>query len=188
QFATLHTEGLLLNVFGPTGTYLVGCNGAVCSVITEPQLTRGAATGFTGGTEPRAVFTSIDASGVVLVQVVFSANGNSIERSRMAAASLPDRMVAAQVDTDTGTDLFWDIANRLTGTSFEIGYARKVGDVNLEALSRPIDIDVGDLIAADLDGDGLDDIVIVTTSGVSIVPMGADLPASSPNADATCMP
>ena len=30
----------------------------------------------------------------------------------MAAASLPDRMVAAQVDTDTGTDLFWDIVNR----------------------------------------------------------------------------
>ena len=188
QFATLHTEGFLLSVLGPLATYLVNCNGAVCSVITEPQLTRGAATGFTGGTEPRAVFTSVDATGVVLVQVVFSANGNSIERSRMAAAALPDRVVAGQVDTDTGIDLFWDITSRLTGTSFEIGYARKVGDVNLEALSRPLDIDVGDLIAGDLDGDALDDIVIVTTSGVSIVPMGAALPAASPNADATCMP
>lgn len=188
QFATLHTQGLLNNVFGPTGTFLIDCNGPVCNGTTATALTRGAATGFTGGTEPRAVFTSVDASGVVLVQVVLSPTNNLVERSRMPAAALPDRLVVGQFDTDTGSDLFWDIVNRASGTNFELGYARKVGDTNLAALSRPIDTDVGDLLSGDLDGDALDDLVIVTTGGISIVPMGAPLPAGAANPDPTCMP
>ena len=59
----------------------------------------------------------------------------------MPAASIPDHIVAGQVDTDTGPDLFWDIAAR-NGTSFEIAYARKVDGDNLEALSPSQAVDV----------------------------------------------
>ena len=40
----------------------------------------------------------------------------------------------------------------------------------------------------DLNSDGLDDVVVLSTVGVAIVPMGVKLPAPAPNTDATCMP
>jgi hypothetical protein len=185
QLATVQGGTTALEL-ATSGTYLVNCSGATCAVV-DVGLTRGASVGFTGGTEPRIVVTSVDASGVVLISDVFSSNTTPIERARMPAASIPDHIVAGQVDTDTNPDLFWDIASR-NGASFEIAYAREVAGDNLEALSPSLAVDVSDLVMGDLNGDGLDDLVVVTTTGVTIVPMGVKIPAPSANTDATCMP
>jgi len=195
QLASFHAGAVLASTFVPAATLLATCTGsAACKPLDQP-LVRGAGVGFTADQEPRIVVANVDATGVVLTQLVIAPSvgtastiGTTIERSRVAAASIPDRLVAAQVDTDTGTDLFWDLATRSSGTSFEIAYARKVGAVNLEALSEPQDVDVDDLVTGDLDGNGLDDVVVLSATGVAIVPMGVTLPAPAPNTDATCMP
>jgi len=195
QLASLHAGTLLAGTFVPAATLLATCAGtSACRLLDQP-LVRGAGVGFTADLEPRIVVANIDATGVVLTQLVIAPVGGSagtigttIERSRVAAASIPDRLVAAQVDTDTGTDLFWDIATRSSGTSFQIAYARKVGAVDLEALSTAQDVDVTDLVTGDLDGNGLDDIVVLSATGAAIVPMGVALPAPAPNTDPTCMP
>jgi len=195
QLASLHAGTLVATTFVPAATLIASCTGSgACKLLDQP-LVRGAGVGFTADAEPRIVVANIDASGVVLTQLVIAPTagsagtiGTTIERTRTSAASIPDRLVVGQVDTDTGTDLFWDIATRNSGTSFQIAYARKVGDVNLEALSTAQDIDVDDLVTGDLDGNGLDDVVVLSSTGAAIVPMGVTLPAPAPNTDATCMP
>jgi hypothetical protein len=195
QLASLHVGGLIATTFVAAATLIASCTGsAACRLLDQP-LVRGAGVGFTADSEPRIVVANVDATGVVLTQLVVapfggtaSSIGATIERSRVAAASIPDRLVTGQVDTDTGTDLFWDIPTKATGTSFQVAYARKVGTVNLEALSAAQDIDVDDLVTGDLNSDGLDDVVVLSGSGVAIVPMGVKLPAPAPNTDATCMP
>jgi len=186
QLATVH-GGTTVGELAVSGTFLVNCSMGSCMVLPDVPLTRGAGVGFTGGSEPRIVAATVDATGVVLVSDVFSEAGNTIERARMPAASIPDRIVVGQVDTDTDSDLFWDINARNGATSFEIAYGRKVGANNLEALSPTQGVDVNHLEIGDLTGDGLDDLIIVTTTGVSIIPMGVPIPAPAPNTDATCM-
>ena len=187
QLATVHggTTAVQLAV---SGTFLVNCSAGACALLSDVSLTRGAGVGFTGGTEPRIVAATVDATGVVLVSDVFSAAGNTIERARLAAAAIPDHIVVGQVDTDTDSDLFWDIAARSGATNFEIAYGRKIGADNLEALSATQNADVSALDIGDLTGDGLDDLVVVTAAGVAIIPMGVPIPAPTPNTDATCMP
>ena len=168
-------------------TTLINCSTGTCTPVAI-ELTRGASVGFTGGSEPRIVFTTVDATGVVLVSEVFSPGTLPIERARMPAAAIPDHLIAGQLDTDMDPDLFWDIGARNGTANFEIAYARQVGNTNLEALSAPASVDVDDLELGDLDGDGLEEIVAVLSTGVAIVPIGVAIPAPTPNADATCMP
>ena len=186
QVATVHGGTTALELLN-SGTFLVNCTTGACAVLQNIPLTKGAGVGFTGGSEPRVVITTVDATGVVLVSEVFSPAGGAVNRARMPAVSIPNHIVAGQVDTDTGPDLFWDVSARSDTTSFEIGYARMVGDANLEALSAQNGYSVGDLLSGDLNGDGLDDLVIVTSAGVTIVPMGVPIPAPAANSDPTCM-
>ncbi len=188
QFASVHGGTTVAGTFLVGASYLVNCSSGSCKPITDTPLTRGAGVGFTGGTEPRMILTTVDATGVVLVQLVLSPGGSTIERARMPAASIPDHLVVGQVDTDTGTDVFWNIASRNTGSNFQVAYARKVGNVNLEALSPLQNIDVTALDTGDLNGDALDDIVVMSSAGAAVVPMGVALPVPPPNPDATCTP
>lgn len=185
QIATLQTS------FGTIAgdTLLFNCTASrACKRSRGVTLTRGAGVGFTGGSEPRLVTTTVDATGVVLVEVVFSPSNAPVERARLPAASIPGRIIAAQADGDTGTDLIWDLASRTGSTSLEIAYARQVGADNLEALSGSVVLTISDLAVGDLDGDNFDDIVVTAREGIAIVPNNAALAAPAANTDVTCMP
>src|SRR5205814_8345826 len=122
-----------------------------------------AAVGFTGGSEPHMVVTTVDASGVVLSQDVLlpdasGAADHFVERSRQPAASVPSQVVAGNFDSDDGIDLLWGIAGR-RGTSLEIAYARNVGTEPLEALSLGQPAVIGQLLVGDVTNDSYDDII-----------------------------
>lgn len=149
--------------------------------------------GFTGGVEPRMVTTSVDATGVVLLQVVLSPSSTLIERTTMPTASVPDHILAGQFDADTDVDLVWDFSSK-QGTNVEVAYARQVGDEPLEALSPTTSATIEAVLVGDLNGDGLDDIVALGSgggsaevTGAAIVPMGVPV-ATAVATDPTCSP
>ncbi len=154
------------------------CAGTSCNKVSLPVPEAGV--GFTGGTEPRLVGTFADATGVVLSSwVVLPDQGmpdRLVERERMPAASVPHRIVVGQLDDDAGIDLFWDLQLR-RGTTFEIAYARTVGDQRLEAVSLPQSVIADDLLVGDVTGDHHDDIIVVgkaatgtPATGVVVIP------------------
>ena len=170
---------------------LLNCTGTTtCTPFTKVSVAKGAGVGFTTGNEPRLVATTVDATGVVLVEVVFSTTTNTtVERVRLPAASIPVKIIAALSAADTDVDLFWNITSRTGSTNFEIAYARKVGGDNLEALSKAQQaFTVTSLEAGDLNGDKLDDILVTAVEGVLIVPLGAALTGQPANNDLTCTP
>lgn len=149
---------------------------------------------FTGGAEPRMLTTLVDATGVVITEVVFAPDNAMrdlfVERGRTPAAGVPDRLLVGQFDGDGELDTFWNIGAR-RGTTFEVAYARRVGANRLEALSGVQPIGVTSLDALDLTGDGHDDVMIVGdfaagASGVVVLPMyAAASPGPIPD-DAPC--
>jgi hypothetical protein len=180
-----------LDEFVPIGTRAVyGCNAATCM---HNELLIGAGVAFTEG---RMVVSAVDATGVVLVQVVMAPDSPDkdrlVERLRYPSAAIPARIVAGQLDTDGDSDLFWNISAR-RGASFEVAYARQVGGVPLEALSPAVQVDVADVLIGDLTGTGVDSLVFTEstalsagTSGIAVVPVNAaaQIPASKP--DSSC--
>ncbi|HEY5949813.1 MAG TPA: hypothetical protein VIV40_30165 [Kofleriaceae bacterium] len=195
QVVTYHVGSLnLAGEFVAVATRAAyGCTATSCM---GNELFPGAGVAFMTGSESRMVATFVDASGVVLTEVVMAPDTANrdlfVERSRSPAAGIPDRLVLGNYDTDEDTDLFWNISAR-RGTTFEVAYARKVGVQRLEALSAVQPITVTSIDTGDVTGDGFDDVVIIgdlgaAISGLVVIPMNA--PASSPAipTDATCSP
>ncbi|HTL38700.1 MAG TPA: hypothetical protein VL326_36465 [Kofleriaceae bacterium] len=180
-----------LDEFVPISTRAVyGCNAVTCM---KNELLIGAGVTFTEG---RMVVSAIDATGVVLVQVVMAPDSvdkdRLVERLRYPAAAAPARIVAGHLDADGDSDLFWNISAR-RGASFEVAYARQVGANPLEALSPALQVDVADILIGDLTGSGIDSLVFTEatplatpTAGIAVVPVGApaQIPASKP--DSAC--
>ena len=172
---------------------IYNCNQLAC--MTN-QLLPGAGVAFITGNEPRMVITSVDASGVVLSDVVMAPDTALrdlfVERTRLPAAGPPDHIAAGQFDTDSTTDLFWSTSGRRT--AFEVAYARLIGNTPLEAISGAQAVDVDAIAAGDLTGEGLDDIVITgrfkigvaTVSGVAVIPMNLAATPVSIATDPTC--
>ncbi|HEY5921652.1 MAG TPA: hypothetical protein VIV11_08270 [Kofleriaceae bacterium] len=170
------------------------CNATSCM---GNELFPGAGVGFTTGSEPRLVATFVDATGVVVTELVMAPSDIPnrdlfVERSRTPSAGIPDRMVVGQYDDDGELDLMWNIAAK-RGTTFEIAYARKVGAQRLEALSRAVPFVVSALDTADLTGDGADDVMIIgdmagstTMQGLAVIPMNAAAMVQQIKPDDTC--
>ncbi|HUJ59707.1 MAG TPA: hypothetical protein VLX92_14480 [Kofleriaceae bacterium] len=192
-----HTLSLgTVSVFVPAETHLYYlCGTAVCSI----QLPVESGVAFTTGTEPRLISTTVDATGVVVVQDVMTTLATArpfVERARYPATSIPDRMVVGQFDTDSTTDLLWSMTNRAqTATTFEVAYARTVGDDPLESLSGQVPIELDDLLAFDLTGDGIDDLIVTgkfplgagVVQGIQVIPTDTAIPSSN-MPDQTCAP
>ena len=173
------------------GLFLCGENACVAAPSgIDDALVKGAAVGFVGGTEPHILVPSVDATGVVLLDLIASSTNGVIERSRMPAAAMPNRILTGQFDTDGEPDVFWDLTSA-KGAAFEIAYAREVDDEPLEALSPAVASTVDQILTGDLNGDGIDDIVViasaVTTTGAAVVPVGVPTP-SNVVADPACSP
>lgn len=198
QVTSINMGRTLLNNYSVASTHVsYDCSGggpmlSCSSIATAP----GASVGFTTGTEPRMIMTSVDATGVIVLQVVMAKDTGGkdhfIERSRAPAASLPGHTVVGEFDTDSTTDMFFDVAAK-RGGSFEIAYARMIGDQPLEALSpQQTNLTIDDIIATDLTGDGLDDIVITggtdVISGIAAVAMDVPAATAVPAMDPTCTP
>jgi hypothetical protein len=166
-----------------------GCNATQCM---HNELLPGAGVAFVDG---RMVVSSIDATGVVLVQVVMAPDtadrDRLVERVRYPTANLPDKLVTGQLDGDTSADLFWSMSAR-RGATFEVAYARQVNGQPLEALSPIQSFDVAGVLAGDLTGSGEDVLVftqstaLAASAGVAVVPVHvpATIPASK--ADTGC--
>jgi hypothetical protein len=161
------------------------------------ELFPGAGAAFTTGSEPRLLATSVDATGVNLIEVVLAPDQPNrdlfVERSRTPSAGIPDRAVVGNYDADGELDWFWNMSAR-RGATFEVAYAREVAQQRLEALSLALPIAVSALATGDLTGDGYDDILIIgneTIAGnatLAVVPMNAPAPTVSVPTDMTCSP
>jgi hypothetical protein len=186
-------------VLGETEAFY-SCSPSSCP---EVPLLPGTGVGFTTGTEPHMITTSVDATGVLLEQVVLTREKSGVdhlvERSITPSASLPDRVVVGNFDADGQPDMVWDIESTKrasTSTTFEIAYARLVGTSPLEALSQTLQsLAVDDVLVDDVNGDGIDDIIVTFTDsdlvrGVFVEPMGVESPTLSvalpPSGSATC--
>lgn len=169
------------------------CSAAACM---GNELFPGAGVAFTTGTESRMLATLVDATGVVVAELVMApdtANRDRfVERARSPAAGIPDRIRAGHYDDDGELDLFWNISAR-RGTTFQVAYAREVGDQRLSALSGIQPIAVTSIDSGDLTGDGYDDMMFIgdvtaLISGVVVIPMNAQGPALAIPSDSTCSP
>nr|HEX4313562.1 hypothetical protein [Kofleriaceae bacterium] len=193
--------------FTPTSTHMLyACSAGACSDIT---LFTGAGVGFTAGAEPHMITTTVDATGVELAQVVMapgkggngtganptSGEAHLVERSAVAAASVPDRLVTGNFDADSDVDQIWDIASGKRGntTTFEIAYGRLANGAPLEALSSPQAASLDDLLVEDVNGDGIDDVIatgailgVTAFTGVLVVPMGVAPASLDVAGDAPC--
>jgi hypothetical protein len=195
QVVTFHvgTRNVLAELVPVATRAAYGCTASACAIN---ELFPGAGVAFHRGTESRMIATSVDATGIVLAEVVMAPEPDApnrdlfIERSRIAAAGIPDRLVVGEYDTDGDHDLFWNIAAR-RGTTFQVTYSRTVGTQPLAALSGSQPLSVTALYSSDLTGDGVDDIVAIgrTETGVAglvVIPMGAVAPAVPVPSDASC--
>lgn len=184
----------ILNELVPIATRAAyACGGGTC---TTNELLPGAGVGFSTGSESRMIATSVDATGVVLIELVMAPQPDMagrdvfVERRRIPSAAAPDRVVVGQFDADGEHDMFWNIGTR-RGTSFEIAYARDIGGQALAALSDTQALAVTSLVASDLNGDGFDDIVAIggvdaLTFGVVVIPTGTRAQQVTVPADSTC--
>jgi hypothetical protein len=129
-----------------------------------------------GVIEKRFAGTRLQATGTVVYQAVLAREGASyrlVERTETEAAGPPTKIFAGQLDLDADTDLIWDLAitrRRL----FQVSLAKQVLGVPLTAItSGPTaafspGAAASDFVVGDLNGLGIDEVVLVSASAVTI--------------------
>jgi hypothetical protein len=141
--------------------------------------------GFITRGEPQLVVTTFDATGVTLSSMVAQPTGNLardrfIERARQPSAGIPVQMVTGRFDDDDAPDLFWYFTPQFgTGTNIQVAYGRTVEGSPLTALGNIIG-DIEDAFAADLDGNGLDELIALQGVDLLVVKTGAMINAAVP--------
>jgi hypothetical protein len=155
-----------------------------------------AAVGFTGGAEAQMVGPSFDATGALLTSWVLRPVNNGdrlIERSRIPAAGLPGVLAAGNVDGDQRADLIWAF-NSARGTTIQLAYGRTVDGEPLSAIAPIAATQIDDLGVGDLNGDGKDDLLLLTRissttgpfSAVTVVLSDVTAPAVAVSPDDPC--
>jgi len=157
-----------------------------------------ASVGFASdATESRVILTSVDASGVILVQAVMNGTTSShpfVDRAIYPAASIPDHIATGQLDGDSQADIVFSVTSRLgTTTAVELAYAHTLPDgTPLESLSSAVPVALDDLQTFDLTSTTGQDDLIITGSfagvhGVLVVASDVPIPASG-GGDQPCSP
>lgn len=149
--------------------------------------------------EPRLTGMFFDASGVVMSSWVLLPTGGGerllVERERVPSAAIPRSVVSGRFDGDGVTDLFWDLQNaNLSTSNLQVTYGRKIGAARLSALSGAEAIVADDVLAGDLTGDGVDDVVLVGRQrtdgmafyGILVIAMGVPIPDPDQGVDRPC--
>jgi hypothetical protein len=146
----------------------------------------GAGVGFTQTASPHLLAATVTASGVEIEEVVLSGGSAQapVEVAAVPSAALPDHIVTGNFDSSGQLDQLWDmVSSRRGGSTFEIAYTGQlVGTLPLEALSPNIPAtSVDDILVADVNGDGVDDVIVTvtTTLGTAGSGTGAALAASN---------
>jgi hypothetical protein len=173
--AVVASEGL-----GTPSLYLVQPQSGVHTAVTAVKLTGSGFLRITsnGVTEQRFVGTRFAAAGTVVFEAVLapvgSGNYKLVERSELDAAAAPSKILSGQLDQDGDTDLMWDVPlgrRRL----FQVALAKLVGDAPLSAITAgpyntaaTTSAQPPDFFVADLNGGGLDDMILVSPTTVTI--------------------
>jgi hypothetical protein len=162
----------------PTAALFV-VQGGVLTAVTATKLTGSGfiATSNQGVAETRFAGTRVQASGVVVVQAVLALEGQSyrlVERSELAAAGAPTKILAGKLDQDADTDLIWDIAvgrQRL----FQMALAKQASGAPMTALTSGPNASLAgtavipaDFFVADLNGHGTDELIVVTGTSATV--------------------
>jgi hypothetical protein len=130
-----------------------------------------------GMVERRFAGTRLQASGTVVFEAVLAPEGNSfmlLERTEVDAAAPPDKIIAGKLDRDGDTDLMWSMGIAARRRVFQVSLAVRVGGVPLTAMTsgpNPIGTTAAaalDFIAADLNGQHADELILFTPSAVTI--------------------
>ena len=133
-----------------------------------------------GVLEKRFAGTRLQAAGTVVVESVLAAesavaSGNGtyklVERAEVDAAAPPGKIIGGKLDQDGDTDLMWDMAAGARRRLFQVSLAEQVSGEPLTAItggstaSNAVSVD---FVAGDLDGRHPDELVLFSSSAVTI--------------------
>jgi hypothetical protein len=150
-----------------------GCGPLTCNKLDFPVSDAGTAFVQIDPNDNRIIGASGDASGVVLSSwvVVPDPMGGAvhrlIERDRVPAASIPNRIVVGKLDDDPDFDIVWDFATK-RGSTLEIAYSRMAAGQRLEAVSGALPLVLSDLQIDDISNDGFPDLIGIGAIGAAV--------------------
>jgi hypothetical protein len=129
-----------------------------------------------GVLEKRFAGTRLQASGAVVFEAVLALENKEyklIERTEVDAAAPPDKIIGGKLDKDGGTDLMWNMGTNPRRELFQVSLSEQVSGAPLTAITSgpTTDNTAGttiDFLAGDLDGRGIDEIVVFSSSAVTI--------------------
>ncbi len=168
--STVMLSGVPVQVPSEHGFYSCA---ATCAKLDFPIADGGTTFMQVGADDNRIIGASGDATGVVVSSwfVVPDPDGAAvhrlIERDRVPAASIPNRIVAGKLDDDAGYDLVWSFSTK-RGSSLEIAYSRMAAGQRLEAVSNASFLTISDLLLDDISNDGFADLILIGAIGAAV--------------------
>jgi hypothetical protein len=146
--------------------------------------------------EPHLIGSELDVTGIALVEWVVFADGDRyqlVERRRQSVAAPPPAVLSGMFDDDANPDLVWllNIPAPEMRVGIRLQIALDTGD--LEGGARlmgfsPIKLNdlVSSVVAADLDDDGIDDVITYNQIDAIAYPMGVTVTPSPPTGEDRC--
>lgn len=169
--STAMISGVPLQISSVHGFY--NCAGVACAKLDFPASEGGTTFVQVADDDNRIIGASGDATGVVISSWVVAPDPGAnavhrlIERDRVPAAAIPNRIVAGTLDDDSGYDLVWDFATK-RGSSLEFAYSRMAAGQRLEAVSNASLLAISDLLLDDISNDGFPDLLLIGALGNTV--------------------
>jgi hypothetical protein len=152
--------------------YLVG----VPAPVERIRNGRQAGSGFTvSGKEQRLLTTEGDPTGLVVVESVLNKPANTyrlFERRRSPAVAAARHYISGNFDLDDEADLAWDVLDDAEAQTRVIQMLLAARPGRPALVGRLPLADTADLLTADLDGDGISELIGYSGNSVSIQRLG----------------